>query len=97
MEAIDKFYDEQEIVEDEDNETDEEEEEVEEDLYSIKKVKSGGTKYSKIAAAIGKFQQNGINVSLPNINTSAFTFTPDVKTNTIYFGLEVSFNMCVSQ
>ena len=32
MEAIDKFYDEQEIVEDEDNETDEEEEEVEEDL-----------------------------------------------------------------
>lgn len=88
MEAIDKFYDEQEIVEDEDNETDEEEEEVEEDLYSIKKVKSGGTKYSKIAAAIGKFQQNGINVSLPNINTSAFTFTPDVKTNTIYFGFK---------
>ena len=81
--------DDYETVEENIMETEEEvDEDKEEDLYEQKKEKNTNTKYGKIAAAIGKFKQNGIKVSLPDINTSNFTFTPDAKTNTIYFGFK---------
>lgn len=44
--------------------------------------------YGKIAKAIGKFQSWGIKVLPPDINTSNFTFTPDVESNSIFYGLK---------
>lgn len=44
--------------------------------------------YGKIASAIGKMIARGINVTLPNINKSEFTFTPDIENNTILFGIK---------
>ena len=44
--------------------------------------------YFKMSSAIGKVQQFGVNIALPNINKSSFTFKPDVEKNTIYFGLK---------
>ena len=45
------------------------------------------TNYGKIATAIGKMRSSGINVSLPDINNSAYTFYPDVENNRIIYGL----------
>ena len=42
--------------------------------------------YGKIATAIGKMKSTGIEISLPDINNSSYTFTPDVKNNTIRYG-----------
>lgn len=53
----------------------------------IKKKRAKTTDYKKIATAIGKMIQNGTAVEPPNINTSSYTFTPDVENNTIIFGL----------
>ena len=50
-----------------------------------KKVKS--TNYGKIATAIGKMRMMGIEVSPPDINKSSYTFSPDVKSNTIRYGI----------
>ena len=44
--------------------------------------------YGKIASAIGKMMARGINVVLPDINKSEFTFTPDIENNTILFGIK---------
>ena len=46
------------------------------------------TDYGKIAVAVNKMQTAGIQVTIPNINTSKGTFVPDVKNNRIYYGLE---------
>ena len=43
--------------------------------------------YGKIATAIGKMKSTGIMISTPDINDSSYTFTPDVKNNTIRYGL----------
>ena len=43
--------------------------------------------YDKIATAIGKMKMTGINVSIPDINNSSYTFTPDVENNVIRYGL----------
>ena len=43
--------------------------------------------YGKISTAIGKMKMNGINVSIPDINNSSYTFTPDVQNNTVRYGL----------
>jgi len=51
-----------------------------------KKIKN--VNYGKISSAIGKMIEAGIDVSLPDINRSHFTFTPDVEQNTIIFGLK---------
>lgn len=43
--------------------------------------------YGKIATAIGKMRKEGINVVLPDINTSTYTFYPDEDNNKIFYGL----------
>ena len=58
-----------------------------------KKKKNKSTDYKKIATAIGKMTQAGIKVEPPNINTSSYTFTPDVKNNKIIFGLSGILNV----
>ena len=45
------------------------------------------TNYGKIAKAIGNMKSTGQKVALPNINTAGFGFEPDVKSNSIVFGL----------
>lgn len=52
-----------------------------------KKKKVKATNYGKIASAIGKIKSTGVKVSHPDINESSFTFAPDVKNNTILYGL----------
>lgn len=52
------------------------------------KKKNRSTKYGKIAAAIGKIKQEGVIVSLPNINKSSLSFIPDLPTNSILYGLK---------
>ena len=50
-----------------------------------KKVKT--TNYGKIATAIGKIKQSGVDVAPPDINKSTYTFSPDIDNNTIRYGL----------
>ena len=57
------------------------------DKSAKKKKKTKTVDYGRIATAIGKFKTYGITVSPPDINSSTFTFTPDVETNTIRYGL----------
>lgn len=45
------------------------------------------TNYGKIATAIGKMRSSGINVSLPDINDSSYTFYPDAANDRILYGL----------
>lgn len=72
---------------DEDEDFDEEEDE-EEDIADVKKKKKTKvTDYGKVATAIGNFQNKGIKVLPPDINHSSFTFSPDVKNNSIIYGL----------
>lgn len=52
-----------------------------------KKKKVKATNYGRIASAIGKIKSTGVEVSHPDINESGFTFAPDVKNNTILYGL----------
>ena len=52
-----------------------------------KKKKVKATNYGKIASAIGKIQEAGCIVSAPDINKSSFSFSPDVKNNTIRYGI----------
>lgn len=63
------------------------EDDVEEEEDSTKKKKTRSMNYGKVASAIGKMQTAGIEVSPPNINKSAYTFTPDEDHNIIRFGL----------
>ena len=49
--------------------------------------------YAKIAKALGKIQNEGINVSLVNINTSDYGFKPDVENNRILYGLKALSNI----
>ena len=51
------------------------------------------TDYAKIAKAIGDILSAGINISLANINKSDFGFKPDVKNNSILFGLKGIINV----
>ena len=54
---------------------------------SDKKKKPQVTNYGKIASAIGKMQNSGIQISSPNINKSSYTFSPDVENSIIRYGL----------
>ena len=76
--------DEDEIVEFED-ESDEDEDIADDDNI---KAKNKRTNYGKVAKAIGDLQQKGVNVALPLINQTDFSFTPDEKNNRIVFGLK---------
>ena len=53
----------------------------------------GSTDYGKIAKAIGDIRAAGIDVSLADINHSAFGFAPDAKNNRILFGLKGLLNV----
>lgn len=52
-----------------------------------KKKKTKATNYGKIATAIGKMKAEGVEVSLPDVNYSSYTFSPDVENNVIRYGL----------
>ena len=62
-------------------------EEENEDEMKVTRVKKA-TNYGKIAKAIGKFKKWGIQIFPPNINTSEFSFLPDVEHNSIIYGLK---------
>ena len=53
---------------------------------------SGGngasTDYTKLAQAIGAIRNEGVKVSLPNINTSQMGFEPDIENNQVLFGMK---------
>lgn len=49
--------------------------------------KTKTTNYGKIAAAIGKMIKENVVIAPPSINNSTFTFYPDVKNNSILYGL----------
>lgn len=73
--------------EDNDNEEELEEDMTKEEKEEIKK-QTKTVNYGKIASAIGKMMARGINVVLPDINKSEFTFTPDIENNAILFGIK---------
>ena len=58
-----------------------------------KKKKRRSNNYDKIATAIGKMRAEGINITPPDINTSQYTFYPDVENNRILFGLRGLFGV----
>lgn len=58
------------------------------DLSPAKKKSSNRTtNYGKIATAIGKVSQEGVEIVATNINKSEYTFAPDVENNRIIYGL----------
>lgn len=65
-------------------ETDEDDEEADPD----EKVKNKSINFFKMASAVGMVKDFGVEIKLPSINLSSFTFKPDVECNTIYFGLK---------
>lgn len=71
-------------VDEEDNE--DENEKVVETKEKVKRV-TKNVDYGKTAKAIGRFMSYGINIFPPDINKSAFTFSPQVETNSIIYGL----------
>lgn len=76
------------FVDEDNNEEEEEDDEEEDDGGSVKKKKkTKTTNFGKIATAIGKMKSIGIEVAPPNINKSGYTFSPDVESNTIRYGL----------
>ena len=83
----DEFKEDNDEEESEDNEEFDEDDENEEDLTIKKKKKEKNTDYGKVATAIGNFQKRGIKVVPPNVNSSGFTFSPDIKNNAIIYGL----------
>ena len=79
---------EEDYIEDFDDEDDENDEiTVKASASNKKKKKTKNTDYGKIASAIGKMRAEGITIKLPNINTSTLTFSPNVESNAIYYGL----------
>ena len=77
-------YDEFEEFTDSEEET--EDEEVEEQTDK-KKKKNKTANYGKIATAIGKMKNRGIEIVATDINKSSYTFAPDVEDNLIIYGL----------
>lgn len=73
------------VVADED---DNEIEDVLDGMLEKPKKKVKNVNYGKISSAIGKMLNAGIAISLPDINRSDFTFTPDVERNIVLFGLK---------
>lgn len=78
-------------MEDEDLPQEEVEQEEEEDSVASsdpqKKKKNIAPNYVKIATAIAQAQAQGVEIVVPNINTSERDFTPDVEHNAILYGL----------
>ena len=59
----------------------------------LKKKRAKSNNYEKIASAIGKMRSAGVEITLPDINDSLYTFVPDVKNNRILFGLRGIINV----
>lgn len=74
-------------ADDEETEDSGEDDENIEETIDKKKKKARSVNFGKIATAIGKMKSVGIEVNSPNINSSGFTFSPDVDENVIRFGL----------
>lgn len=55
--------------------------------------KESTTDYKKLATALGKIIQQGIKVSLVDINRSNYGFEPDVENNQILFGMKALSNV----
>ena len=70
-----------------DDDDDVDEDESEENKTEKVKKKTKTKNYGRMATAIGKIMQMGVKISPPLINESEFTFKPDVKNNTILYGL----------
>lgn len=70
----------------------EEENEYDEDDKPVKK-KEQSTDYGKIAKALGEIIDDGIKVSLIDINKSDYGFKPDVDNNQILFGMKALSNV----
>ena len=64
---------------------------IEEDIVSVDEVEGKKTQnkmdYAKLASALDKFK-NVCRIDTPDINESRLGFTPDVKNNTILYGLK---------
>lgn len=76
----------EEVNEDDVGEEDDDDEEV--PTKEKKKIKTRSTNYGKISAAIGAMQSRGIQIDLPDINYSQFSFTPDEINNRIVYGIK---------
>lgn len=65
------------------------EDEDEDEVVAVKdkKKKTKAINFGKIATAIGRFREEGIEIAPPDINLSNYTFTPDVENNIIRYGL----------
>ena len=70
----------------------EDENEYDEDDKPVKK-KEQSTDYGKIAKALGEIIDDGIKVSLIDINKSDYGFKPDVDNNQILFGMKALSNV----
>lgn len=66
----------------------EEEEENSDEEFDEEAKKTKGVNYGKIAKALGKTLQAGINIAPPNINTASKEFKPDVDHNRILYSLK---------
>lgn len=66
---------------------DDDEEDVNSKATEKKKKKNKTTNYGKVAGAIGKMRASGISITLPNINDSTYTFSPNISKNEIRYGL----------
>lgn len=75
-------------IDDSFDDSSEEEDDDEDNESATSSKKKKATKYGKIASAIGRMRQYGIEVSPPSINTSTYTFSPDEKNNIIRYGLK---------
>lgn len=67
---------------------DEDEDEDDVVVATKKKAENKTVDYEKISLAIGKMRKHGISVSLPDINMSDYSFTPNVESNTIIYGIK---------
>jgi DNA polymerase-3 subunit alpha len=65
---------------------------IDEDILDVDNDENKKTQnkmdYAKLAAALDSFKRSGCNIRLPDINESRLGFTPDVKTNSILYGLK---------
>lgn len=61
---------------------------MESDEIEDVKEKTKSTDYKKMATAIGNMQENGVKISLPDINKSSFSFKVDLEDEKILFGLK---------
>lgn len=59
----------------------------EDDDDDEEKIKNSSCDYGKIASAIGKMKSRGLAFSLPDINKSDITFSPDLEKGIILYGL----------